>query len=327
MDNTIKPSKGFITVATGKYYCRLAQNMIMSYRLFSDNKYPFYVITDKKGEKRLKKYFDGVIVTDQPYYTFMDKMTVYQNSPFGETIFIDADTNFIRDITYLFEEFEKNDSPVSCIGSVRSISEWGKPIHYGYKAVERFSLESYIAFGGGVYYYKRCSQTDEFFGFIFDELVPHYNDYELKLFRVDQMADEPLIGLAIVVKGMKPLDSELDIIKYDDHMMDSLRWNIRDRRCTFLWKENRLVAPSIVHYGTHNTRHKKYVYYNAIVRCRYHHIRPLAPFVIAYDETVLLFRHLSRKNDRKAFAGWFKAHFTKEYWIRQKDRIKSIIKK
>ena len=48
--------KGFITVATGKWYCYLAQNLVMSYRLFGNCDLPFYVITDKKGEKKLKKY-------------------------------------------------------------------------------------------------------------------------------------------------------------------------------------------------------------------------------------------------------------------------------
>ena len=109
----MEKTRGFITVATGKYYCGLAQNLAMSYRLFSDTRYPLVVMTDKDGEKRLKKYFDDVIVLDEPHYTFMDKMTVYQHSPFDRTIFLDADMNIIYDISYLFDDFEKNGSPVS----------------------------------------------------------------------------------------------------------------------------------------------------------------------------------------------------------------------
>lgn len=57
-------TKGFITLAAGDAYCRLAEHLYMSYKLFSGCEYPFYVITDKEGEERLSKLFDGVIVTE-----------------------------------------------------------------------------------------------------------------------------------------------------------------------------------------------------------------------------------------------------------------------
>ena len=41
--------KGFITLAAGDAYCRLAEHLYMSYKLFSVCDYPFYVITDKAG--------------------------------------------------------------------------------------------------------------------------------------------------------------------------------------------------------------------------------------------------------------------------------------
>lgn len=320
-------TKGFVTVATGKYYCRLAQNLAMSYRLYSKTEYPMYVLTDKDGEKRLKKYFDGVIVMDKPTYTFLDKISVYRHSPFEETIFLDADMNIIRDISFLFDEFEKNGSEVSCVGSVRSIAEWGQPIHFGVPAVEKYRLTEYIAFGGGIYYYKKCEKTDAFMSFIFQELIPNYHNLQMKVFRPNQLADEPLMGLAMLVYGMKPLDTDIDIMKYDDNMMETLKWNMNQQKCTFIWKEGKRVYPAIVHYGTHNTRHKKYVYYNSILRCNYKKIRPLTPFYLIYSETGLLFLHISRKNDRKAFYSWFFSHFTKRHMQYRKQQIKALFKK
>lgn len=320
----MEKTRGFITVATGKYYCGLAQNLAMSYRLFSDTRYPLVVMTDKDGEKRLKKYFDDVIVLDEPYYTFMDKMTVYQHSPFDRTIFLDADMNIIYDISYLFDDFEKNGSPVSCVGSFRTFEEWGKPIHFGDAAIEAFQLDRYIAFGGGIYYYDRCEETDRFFDFIFNELVPNYKKYQLKEFRGGQMADEPLIGLAMLVRGMRPLDSPKDIMKFHNDMMKTLKWDMDAKKCTFIWWENQLVCPSIVHYGTHNTYTKEYVYYNAILRVRYKKLpKLLQPFFIARDEVHLLFRHMAIPSDRAAFFNWFKAHFTREYFKNKKDQMKS----
>lgn len=57
-------TKGFITLAAGDAYCRTAEHLYMSYKLFSGCDYPFYVITDKAGERRLSKTFDGVIVKE-----------------------------------------------------------------------------------------------------------------------------------------------------------------------------------------------------------------------------------------------------------------------
>ena len=95
MSNT-NQKRGFVTVATGKFFYRLAKNLAMSYRLFSEQKYPFCVITDKKGAKKLKKYFDDVVVCKEPHYSYLDKMSVYELSPYEETVFIDADSSIGR---------------------------------------------------------------------------------------------------------------------------------------------------------------------------------------------------------------------------------------
>ena len=319
--------RGFVTVATGDYYCRLAENLVMSYKLFSDTAYPLYVMTDKESAARLKKCFDGVIVMDEPTYTFLDKIAVYERSPFEQTIFLDADMNIIRDISFLFDLFEENGSEVSCMGSVREITPERRPIHFGEAAVEAFHLTQYLAFGGGIYYYRRCEKTDELMRYIYEELIPHYHDYQMKVFRAGQMADEPLMGLAMLLYGMTPVDdTERDVMRYSDHMMDTLKWDLKKKKCTFLWQFKRVVDPQIVHYGTHNTYQKKYVYYNAIVRCKYRRIPVFAPFVVCFDEIVLLFRHLGRRSDRRAFGKWFKAHFSKDYWRQFGTKFKSTSK-
>ena len=321
----MKKQRGFITVATGKYFCRLAQNLAMSYRLFSKGDYPLCALTDRDGEKRLKKYFDDIVVLEKPTFTFMDKMDVYRLSPFEETIFLDADMNITRDIGFLFDEFEKTGSPVSCIGSIREITDDARPIHFGDVAVGEYGLKSFVAFNGGIYYYKRCEEADAFFKFMFDELVPNYHRLGLKVFREGQLADEPLIGLAMAAKGFKPLDVATDIMKYVNGPMDTFKWDIREGKCTFVRAEGVRVNPIIPHYGTHNTYSKKYVYYNTVVRSKYRGLfPPLIPFYVFGCEVRLLFAHLSRERDRRAFASWVKAHFTKAYYVNLIKRIKSL---
>ena len=42
-------SRGFITVATGDKFYKLAKNLVLSYRKFGRGTYPFGVITDERG--------------------------------------------------------------------------------------------------------------------------------------------------------------------------------------------------------------------------------------------------------------------------------------
>lgn len=305
-------TRGFITVATGDYYCGLAKSLAMSYRLFSKTEYPLYVLTDRQGEKLLKKYFDGVIVMEEPTYTFLDKLSVYEKSPFDETLFIDADMHILRDISFLFDAFKENDSPVDCIGSLIEITDTVRPIHFGDAAIEAFGLTHYMAFNGGVYYYQKCQKTDEFFRFIYDDLIPNYHRYQMKVFRAGQMADEPLIGLAMVVYKFTPFHSDVDIMKLVQDMK-TLSWDMEKQVCSMIWYQKK-VSPILLHYGTHNTRHKKYVYYKSRVWSRYHKAPVLFPFYLIGAEVRLGLLHLSRAEDRKQLSQWIGAHFTKKYW-------------
>ena len=253
-------TRGFITVATGSYYCRLAQNLAMSYRLFTNRTYPLYAITDQKGAKMLRRYFDGVVVMESPTYTFMDKIAVYENTPFDETVFIDADMNIVDDISFLFDDFEQNGSEFSCIGERREITETMRPNHFGDEAIQSLGLTHFIAFNGGVYYFKKSPEADECIRYIYDELVPLYGDYKMKVFRIGQMADEPLCGLAMEVLGMRPLDTDKDLMKLIQDIR-TYSWDMNRRKCSFIWYGKR-VSPLMPHYGTHNTRTKEYVYFN-----------------------------------------------------------------
>lgn len=306
--------RGFVTVATGDWYCYLAQNLAMSYKMFGNCDYPFYVITDKNGEKKLKKYFDGVVVLQKPYYTFMDKMVVYNNSPFEQTIFIDADSNIVSDISFLFDDFERNNSDMSCVGAFREINKQSQPNHFGDTAVNHFKLKQYIAFNGGIYYFRKSVKCEECLEFIQTELIPNYKKYQLKEFRNGQMADEPLYGLAFVVLGFDPLDTKKDIMK-QVQKIENLSWNFKNRRCSFIWY-GQSVSPVVLHFGTHNTYTKKYVYYNSLLKCKYLKLfSPLIPFYVLYREVMLLFIHMSVPSDRAKFFKWFKDHFTKD-WIK-----------
>lgn len=323
------PSKGFITVAAGKWYCYLAQNLAISYRLFGNCNIPFYAITDSNGEKALKNYFDGVIVLDDLHYSFLDKINVYKHSPFDETVFFDADMNIIKDISFIFEGFEKNGSEVSCFGDYVDITDDTRPSHFKDGAINHFGLTRYIDFGGGIYYLKKSEKADRFFDCIFNDLMPNYDTYEMKRFyhpltKKSSMADEPLMGLSMLVNGMKPYRDTPHLMRHNkDEMMKTFKWDMKSQNCTMLWR-GQTVHPYIVHYATYNTWTLRYYIDSAKLRDKYHRI-PLPLNCIHIFAVTLKWVFTPRQV--KNFFVWFAAHFTKKYWKYQFSKVKSFFRK
>jgi len=313
--------RGFITVATGKYYCWLAENLMRSYRLFCGNQYPFYVITDKAGEKRLKKVFDGVIVMDNPTYTYLDKLMVYQNSPFEETVFIDADSHIAKDINYLIELFSNNSSEISCLGDIRRFADGHKPNHFGDVAVKKFNLTQYVAFNGGVYYFKKSPKAEEGLNFIFNDLIPNYYQYELKLFD-GKKADEPLIGLMMLLYNFKPLNIEGESVpmRCCGPWMQSLQWNIKAQEVKVVCYGQKYQI-DIVHYGTASTKGFQYLKYNIKIKGLYKKTwGPIVGIQIVFSAI----KWGGAPRQWKAFFKWFFAHFTITHFKYRWGQIKRL---
>ena len=322
-------TRGFITVATGKWYCYLAQNLVISYRMFANCNFPFYVITDSEGEKSLKKYFDGVIVLENPHHSFLDKVDVYKNSPFDETIFMDADMNIIKDISFIFDDFERNGSEVSCFGDYVDITENTAPSHFQQAAIAHFGLTRFIDFGGGIYYYKKSPKADEFFKRIFDDLFPNYDKYELKRFfhpltNEASMADEPLMGLSMLINGMEPYRGTPHLMRHNkDEMMKTFKWDMENKECTMYWR-GQIVHPYIAHYATYNTWKLRYYIDNTKLRDKYFNINP--PICWIHVVTVII-KWIFSPRQIKEFSYWFFAHFTVKYWKYQFGRVKKYLEK
>lgn len=306
--------KGFITVATGNWYCYLAQNLVMSYRLFGNCDLPFYVITDQKGEKKLKKYFDGVIVLDHPHYNYLDKIEIYQNTPFDQTVFLDADMNVVDNISFLMDLFEKNGAEVSCYGAIRNITENDRPNHFGNASIQRYNLNQYIAFNGGIYYFKKGKIAEKCLNDIYQNFIPRYKELELAYFRNGQMADEPLIGLSMLINGQTPVSADFYIMNFVNDVK-TIQWDMKSRSCKFIWYGN-LISTRIVHFGTHNTFTWKYNYLNILIRCKYRIIPNSFTYLII---SFSFLKWAISPRQIKAFFKWFAWHFSLSYW---KQKIK-----
>lgn len=302
-------TKGFITVATGKWYCYLAQNLVMSYRLFANCDLPFYVITDKKCEKTLKKYFDGVVVVDNPHYNYLDKIEIYKNTPFDETIFLDADMDIVSDVSFLMGLFEENGSEVSCYGRLRDITDEERPNHFGDVAIKRFNLKQYIAFNGGIYYFKKGEKADKCINDIYNLLIPNYDKLGLLYFRNNQMADEPLMGLSMLINEQMPVFTDFYIMNFVNDVK-TIKWDMIHRTCTFIWYGNQ-ISTKIIHFGTHNTFTWKYCYCNALLRYRFKKYSRIFYAPLICIKTV---KWALKPRQLKSFFKWFGWHFTPSYW-------------
>lgn len=75
---------------------KLAFNLLRSYKLhsLSSRDLPFEIICDRRNE--YTDEFDVTVILEDASRSFMYKLlSLYGNSPFEETIFIDVDTLFI----------------------------------------------------------------------------------------------------------------------------------------------------------------------------------------------------------------------------------------
>ena len=322
--------RGFVTVATGKYYCWLAENLLISYRLFCDHRYPFYLITDEEGKGFLKETFDGIIVMKDSKRNYLDKLHIYDNTPFEETIFIDADCHIVSDISYLFDEFENNGADISTIGKLHKITPETPPYNYGMAAVEHFGIKEYMAFNGGIYYFKQSERASQCLDFIFNDIIPNYEKYDLlvKKYLISSTnkgwGDEPIFGVATRVFDFPPLWIEgRDVLKYFGMQMEKLHWDMDKKVCTAMWRGEK-VSPEIIHYATYNTRTLEYINWNIKLRGRYKKTwKPIVRIKIIFADIAWAFK----PKQLKAFFKWVGAHFTISHFKYRCGQIKRLFTK
>ena len=91
--------RGFVTIATGQErYYKLARNLLLSYRLFAENPVPFAIIADQ--ENKYTDEFDNVIVISDASNSYNDKLKLFRELPYDETIFIESFT--LKFLDHLF---------------------------------------------------------------------------------------------------------------------------------------------------------------------------------------------------------------------------------
>ena len=253
MDNN-KKERGFITIAIGDYYRYLAKMLAITYRLNSNSKLQFAIVTDKSDEE-LEKLFDIIIIEPEKLadgYLYKLKLNVY--SPFMETIFLDADQFVIDDLNGYWEFFKDCDFGV--IGKNKNIENVG--IVDAEKVKKDFNVTVVPMFNGGVYYFKDTEKAKK----VFDDalmLIDKYDYYGMPKFinagvKKLSKGDEPLFVLAMAINSCFAVRDVWHRTNFHVNKSKALELDVIKKKCTFIKKYWGRVYPTIIHFGTDNTK-------------------------------------------------------------------------
>lgn len=204
MQNTTKPGRGFVTMATGKdMYYRLAETLLLSYRLTTANPLRFAILCDR--ENKYTEAFDDVILLENPRNSYVDKLELLVRAPYEETIFIDADCIAYTDLNEYWNYFE-NTTDLSCFGTVLPLDNT-KSAWFTLAGAGRYAdqLSYLLEFHGGIYFIRRGDICEEIYR-ISKDVIEHYSEFTFKIF--DQPADEPAIAVGMALCGCKPVKRE-----------------------------------------------------------------------------------------------------------------------
>lgn len=194
--------KGFVTIATGKeQYYVLARNLLLSYHCFTKDPVPFTIIADRENEYTAA--FDDVIVIHDASNSYNDKLKLFRELPYEETIFIDADSLAYGDLNVWWDIFQ-NAGDFSLFGYAWRDLECGRGwfIPSGMKEYQK-DITFIPDFNGGVYYMRNTESCKRVFD-IANHCAEHYHDYRFNGFK--DAADEPVLALGMAVCGFEPID-------------------------------------------------------------------------------------------------------------------------
>ena len=239
-------TRGFITIATGneKYY-RLAQNLLLSYKLFCDHPMPFAIMCDREND--ITAQFDQVGLLEHPLNAFWDKFALLVRAPYDETIFIDADCLAYADLNAYWDYFAAADDFTGCgtnypIDSEKGLFQDGQVGEYN----GRVHWKPDIC--GGLYFIRRGEICDALYQEC-QNICQHYEEYPWPDYCAPH-ADETVLCLAMAVHGLHAMDA--DPTNYG-HPWEAteMEHDIFTGKCTYATEWHPKVSQGrLVHFGT-----------------------------------------------------------------------------
>jgi hypothetical protein len=168
--------KGILLIALGHHYTKLAFNMALSIKKFSDIK--IAVITDSDDEEllapfdqiitpKIKDYLEGYV-----FNPFKLKTYIYDYTPFDHTIYLDVDGMALKDLTPLFkydfkiQEVAKYNYENAHTCDMVWVTKVGKRLNDIFNAYRLNPKTEYPEYNSSIVIFKKNSANKEYFDLV-----------------------------------------------------------------------------------------------------------------------------------------------------------------
>jgi hypothetical protein len=234
--------RGILTLAQGhQRYIDMAIRLAESIRLNSPG-LPMAVVTDRP-ENEMKPWFDVVVeVNPQHGKGLIQKLFLYDYSPFEETIFIDADCLAVRDFSFLWDLF--SDKEVSAIGECLTTGTWAGMLVE--QTCANLNIPYIVQLNGGVYFFRKGNVAASVYQSA-QALIERYDEIGIARLR-GQINEEPLISLAMSMHAQTPVDDQGNGMRTPVGQSGVFEMDILKQFCAFQ-KHGIRVTPAIMHFG------------------------------------------------------------------------------
>ena len=245
-----KSGRGFVTIATGdaKYY-RMALNLLKSYRKNSKDDVPFALLCDRDCPEA--RAFDTFVLMENVHSSYLDKLSLYQYTPYAQTIFIDADALILSDTRVLWQDYEPTEA-FSCYGKTLPLDSKNGWFFYEDMGELKDSIHYIVSMHGGLYYLRESEGCRR----VFEKALSLANEYGKYTFaNFKKPADEPVLALSMALEGCKPHPKQERIL-----FVPSFEGTLRVNRKGEVMQGFRKADAVVLHFANRNLNRFLYQY-------------------------------------------------------------------
>ncbi|MDC7221514.1 MAG: hypothetical protein PQJ59_16390 [Spirochaetales bacterium] len=230
---------GVLTLATKRDYIK-AVAMACSMREVSPG-IPICIVCTQQIADIVGQYFDYVVIERKGIKGFAHKILLDEYSPFNKTFFIDADMLVYKDIRKMIDDW--GEKRYAAGGSIifEGKSSFGLDRNY---VLNKISKEKFsdISGAGHAYFEKpHCTEVFE----LGRKIMANYTDYANPC----RFADEDVIGIAMSILDIAPVDSSGYIGMPNHAINNSFRSNILEQKCSYVDELFGETEPTAVHFA------------------------------------------------------------------------------
>jgi len=243
-------TRGVLTLAFGApKYVEMAKTLARSLVLHSPET-PRTVVTDST-DPELQELFTTTVEYKPSFGgNLRQKMYLDQYSPYDETLFIDSDCLVVGDLQVFWDAFKTTSFAVQGLQTLRA-GDRDEFLNVDF-LLKRFSLAGIPKFNGGIYFFRRTVELEQFYRTA-RMLLHDASELGFSSFRSDGPNDEALYATAMAIHGLTVTDLGRRGMWSPGELQGNITINAAQGFCSFVKrvgpsKVPRLVHPDIVHF-------------------------------------------------------------------------------